>query len=59
MNGGIVLVKNIEWLKQRTLHVKGLHPEDLQGLGLEDKIKDYLQYTEAKLLGRVTIFDYQ
>jgi len=27
-NSGIVDVKNVEWLKQRTIHVKGLHPND-------------------------------
>lgn len=48
-------VKNVEWLKQRTLHVKGLHPSDYKGVALEEKIKGHLEYTGANLLGVVMV----
>ena len=39
-----------EWLKSRTVHVKGLLKNDITGAILENMLNDHLQDTESKIL---------
>ena len=53
-----VLAENIEWLKQRTIHVKGLLPNDRKGELLERMIGNHLVHSSGKILGLIIVPNY-
>lgn len=48
-----------EWLKSRTIHVKGLLKNDITGAMLENMLNDHLQDTESKILAICVVPDYR
>ena len=48
-----------EWLKSRTVHVKGLLKNDITGAILENMLNDHLQDTESKILAIWVVPDYR
>jgi hypothetical protein len=48
-----------EWLKSRTIHVKGLLKNDITGALLENMLNDNLSDTESKILAICVVPDYR
>jgi len=48
-----------EWLKSRTIHVRGLLKNDINGVYLENTLNEHLQNTESKILGIIVVPDYK
>lgn len=48
-----------EWLKSRTIHVKGLLKNDITGALLENMLNDHLSDTESKILAICVVPDYR
>ena len=50
--------KDYEWLKTRTVHVRGLAPNDRKGESLIRKLNKELEVTGGKALGIINIPDF-
>jgi len=50
---------DFEWLKSRTIHVRGLLKNDITGEFLEKTLDNVLQNTDSKILSIVVIPDYK
>lgn len=48
-----------EWLKSRTIHVRGLLKNDVTGSLLENTLNEHLDDTDSKILGIVVVPDYK
>jgi hypothetical protein len=54
-----LLKHDFEWLKSRTIHVRGLLKNDVNGVLLENVLNEHLQNTESKILGIIIVPDYK
>lgn len=52
-------VKDFEWLKTRTVHVRGLAPHDRKGDSLVRKLNKELRYINGQVLGIINIPNFQ
>lgn len=48
-----------EWLKSRTIHVRGLLKNDINGVLLEKLLNEHLDDTDSKILGIIVVPDYK
>ena len=50
---------DFEWLKSRTIHVRGLLKNDVDGVLLENVLSKHLKNTDSKILGTIVVPDYK